>query len=249
MRVLDFLPRLARETTKESAATVACFPVRWMGVPAFPVTGSARGIDASPCASLECRPMRRMAKGTNMGALMGEAIELVSWQPELARAFHDINIAWIEAMFSVEDHDREVLENPQRFIVDRGGQVLFAQIGQLGIVGTCALIPTDDGAVELTKMGVLESVRGRGVGEFLLAAAIASALAMPQRPLFLLTNWRCASAIRLYQRSGFVHDAEIMARHGARYERSNVAMRFLGPREEARTHTNHPHSDTAVRLF
>lgn len=160
---------------------------------------------------------------------MGEAIELVNWRPSLARAFHDINIAWIEAMFSVEDHDREVLENPQRFIVDRGGHVLFAQIPQLGIVGACALMPTDDGAVELTKMGVLESARGKGVGEFLLAAAIERAHTLPQRPLFLLTNWRCASAIRLYERSGFVHDREIMARYGASYERSDVAMRYLEP--------------------
>jgi ribosomal protein S18 acetylase RimI-like enzyme len=43
--------------------------------------------------------------------------------------------------------------------------------------------------------------------------------------LYLLTNARCEAAIHLYEKLGFRHDADIMARYGARYERCNVAMR------------------------
>ncbi|WP_234411390.1 hypothetical protein [Rhodanobacter thiooxydans] len=35
-----------------------------------------------------------------------------------------------------------------------------------------------------------------------------------------------AAAIHLYEKLGFQHDAEIMARHGARYQRCDVAMRY-----------------------
>ena len=47
-------------------------------------------------------------------------------------------------------------------------------------------------------------------------------------PLYLLTNKKCAPAIHLYEKLGFQHDAEIMARYGARYERCDVALRFVG---------------------
>jgi ribosomal protein S18 acetylase RimI-like enzyme len=154
------------------------------------------------------------------------AVQILPWAPARARAFHDINIAWIEQMFAVEAHDREVLENPQAFIIDRGGDILFAALPDLGVVGACALMPTDDGAVELTKMGVLESARARKVGEALLAAVLERARAFDGRALFLLTNRKCAPAIHLYEKLGFRHDAEIMARYGASYARCDVAMRY-----------------------
>jgi ribosomal protein S18 acetylase RimI-like enzyme len=66
------------------------------------------------------------------------------------------------------------------------------------------------------------------VGEALLAAVLERARAFDGRTLFLLTNHKCAPAIHLYQKLGFRHDGEIMARYGASYERCDVAMRF-GP--------------------
>jgi ribosomal protein S18 acetylase RimI-like enzyme len=75
-------------------------------------------------------------------------------------------------------------------------------------------------------MGVREFARGRKAGEFLLAATITRAVALRADPLYLLTNSRCAAAIHLYEKAGFRHDAEIMARYGSRYERCDVAMRY-----------------------
>jgi len=57
-------------------------------------------------------------------------------------------------------------------------------------------------------------------------ATIARAFEMGAETLYLLTNKDCAAAIHLYEKNGFHHDAEIMARYGARYERCNVAMRY-----------------------
>lgn len=163
-----------------------------------------------------------------MGEMSAGDLSILPWAPERARAFHDINAAWIEEMFTLEAHDREVLEDPQSHIIDRGGDILYAHSQALGLIGACALMPTDDGALELTKMGVLASARGLKAGEFLLAAVIERAGQMPQRPLFLLTNARCAAAIHLYEKLGFQHDAEIMRRYGGIYGRCNVAMRYLG---------------------
>ena len=148
---------------------------------------------------------------------------------ELAHHFHDINAEWINNMFRLEATDREVLENPRKYIIEPGGQILFVEAAGLGIVGACALQKTGATSFELTKMGVRETARGMKAGEFLLAAVIQRALELGADPLYLLTNAKCAAAIHLYEKHGFQHDAEIMAKYGARYERCDVAMRYTAP--------------------
>ncbi len=148
--------------------------------------------------------------------------------PELAQDFHDINAEWISTMFRLEQTDVDVLRNPYDRIIAPGGDILFVAAAGLGIVGTCALQKTGPGAFELTKMGVRSQARGLKAGEFLLEAMIIRAQAMQVETLYLLTNSRCEAAIHLYEKLGFRHDADIMARYGARYERCDVAMRYAG---------------------
>jgi N-acetylglutamate synthase-like GNAT family acetyltransferase len=160
---------------------------------------------------------------------MPPALSILRWSPALAQAFHDINAQWIEAMFALEETDRMVLENPRSMIIDKGGDILFVAVEGLGVVGACALMPAkQEGAFELTKMGVLDSARGLKAGEYLLAAVLDRAREMGVETLFLLTNKKCEAAIHLYEKLGFVHDAGIMATYGARYERCDVAMLFAG---------------------
>lgn len=153
-------------------------------------------------------------------------LTLHEFSDELAHHFHDINAEWINAMFRLEETDREVLQHPRRNIIDKGGVILFVEAEGLGIVGTCALQKSTGNGYELTKMGVLERARGLKVGEFLLAAMIERAEALRVSPLYLLSTAKCAAAIHLYEKAGFVHDAEIMATYGARYQRCDVAMRY-----------------------
>jgi N-acetylglutamate synthase-like GNAT family acetyltransferase len=154
-------------------------------------------------------------------------LTIVDYTDALAADFRAINAEWIESMFVIEAHDRAVLDDPRAHIIDRGGTILFVAAAGQGIVGACALMPTgDSGAWELTKMGVRSAVRGHKAGEFLLTAVIARARTLPIAELYLLTNSKCAAAIHLYQKAGFVHDAQIMARFGATYARCDVAMAF-----------------------
>jgi ribosomal protein S18 acetylase RimI-like enzyme len=51
------------------------------------------------------------------------------------------------------------------------------------------------------------------------------------KTVYLITNSRCVAAIHVYEKLGFVQDAEIMSQLGARYERCDVAMRY--PLEQA----------------
>jgi len=157
----------------------------------------------------------------------GEAgLRIVDYCDDLAGAFRDINTQWIASMYRLEQADRDVLDNPRARIVDPGGAILFVEAEGLGVVGACALRKTGEGRFELTKMGVLEAARGRKAGEYLLKAVIDRAEALGADVLYLLSNKKSAAAIHLYEKLGFVHDAQIMAEYGARYERCDVAMRY-----------------------
>jgi N-acetylglutamate synthase-like GNAT family acetyltransferase/DNA-binding MarR family transcriptional regulator len=173
-------------------------------------------------AALAEKPLEVRAAGVTVTGLI-----VREYTDELAPLFHDINAEWISGMFRLEQTDRDVLENPRERIIEPGGAILFVEAPGLGVIGTCALQKTSESAFELTKMGVRESARGLKAGEFLLAATIERAKAMGIETLYLLTNAKCAPAIHLYEKLGFRHDAEIMATYGARYERCDVAMRYI----------------------
>lgn len=163
---------------------------------------------------------------TRAAALPPARLTVHEYRDELAQAFHDINAEWIGAMFELEPADREVLETPRGRIIDPGGVILFVASPALGIIGTGALRKTGHSSFELTKMGVRASARGLKAGETLLAALLARAEAMAIEELYLMTNSKCEAAIHLYEKLGFRHDAEIMAKHGRRYRRCDVAMRW-----------------------
>ncbi len=158
---------------------------------------------------------------------MNDKIDILPFSDHLASHFESINAEWINAMFILEDIDKKVLQQPRKYIIDKGGKIWFAQHSTLGIVGACALLNKGDGNFELTKMGVLETVRGLKVGEVLLRYVIQEAVSMQINCLFLLTNSKCAAAIHLYEKNGFMHDSDIMQTYGKSYERCNVAMRFV----------------------
>lgn len=153
-------------------------------------------------------------------------LRIVEFRDDLARTFHDINAEWIDAMFVMEATDRKVLESPRTMIIDRDGVILFVEADDLGIVGAVALMKASEGVYELTKMGVLETARGRKAGEFLLAACVERARSMDVQCLYLLTNHICEAAIHLYEKAGFQHDADIMEKYGETYARCDVAMKF-----------------------
>lgn len=162
-------------------------------------------------------------------------LRIVPYCDDLAPVFADITQAWVEEMFTLEANDRAIIEDPRGTILDRGGEILFVEADGLGIVGTCALMPSEDRSFELTKMGVRSEARGRNAGAFILEAILDRARSLHARGdldgLFLLTNAKCRAAIHLYEKHGFQHDPEILARFGPRYARCDVAMSYpLGAR-------------------
>jgi putative acetyltransferase len=136
-------------------------------------------------------------------------------------AFLRLNEDWISKYFALEPGDRELLSDPKTHILDPGGQICIAEANG-ETIGCCALIVIAPGELELAKMTVSESARGRGVGRMLLQFAIDEARRMGAHRLYLESNTKAAAAIHLYEQLGFRHLPA--PAHESKYARANVFM-------------------------
>ncbi len=148
------------------------------------------------------------------------AAEIVGFEPRYADDFRLLNEEWLTTYYRVEDVDAIVLRNPARKIIEPGGDILFARVGDR-IVGTVALKFAGDGRYELTKMAVTPEFQGHGIGRQLLDAAIDRYRALGGSLLFLESQKRLGAALSLYERAGFEHRPRPMP---SEYERADVYM-------------------------
>jgi ribosomal protein S18 acetylase RimI-like enzyme len=105
--------------------------------------------------------------------------------------------------FSLEPFDLAQLENPEQTILAKGGEIIFAKIGER-IAGTVALIPSEEGVWEMIKMGVSPEFQGKGAGELLGKQIVEVARQKGATKVRLYTHTKLEAAIKLYQRLGFV---------------------------------------------
>lgn len=146
-------------------------------------------------------------------------MEIVEFAPAHAAAFKALNEAWIGKYFTVEAKDREVLDDPQGKILDRGGRIFMAlKDGQP--VGCVALLKMADGGYEVAKMTVSEDLRGSGLGKVLMQRCIDAGAEMGATRLYLETNSSLGPALGLYRAMGF-HD---LAPTETAYARCDVWM-------------------------
>jgi hypothetical protein len=67
--------------------------------------------------------------------------------------FRDLNLAWIEKYFEVEEPDRIAFDDPLQQIIRPGGEIFFVMDHEQ-VQGTCALVRHDAEHYELAKMAV-----------------------------------------------------------------------------------------------
>lgn len=132
------------------------------------------------------------------------SIQIIPYRPELSIHFREINERWIEEHFEMEAADYQALNDPEVYVIQPGGAILFAQNQSGEIVGTCALIYHDGKTAELANMGVDKKQQSRGAGKLLGRAILRLAEDMGYERVFLETNSTLAPAIGLFQKLGFV---------------------------------------------
>ena len=129
-------------------------------------------------------------------------MEIVVFEAAHAAAFQALNEAWIGRYFTLEEKDREVLDDPQGQIIAKGGHIFMA-LHDGEPVGCVALLKMTDGGYEVAKMTVSESLRGAGLGRRLMQHCIDAGAALGATRLYLETNSGLAPALGLYRAMGF----------------------------------------------
>lgn len=150
-----------------------------------------------------------------------QEVTVIDYTAEYQEVFKALNQEWISKYFEMEEADFKALDNPQEYIIDRGGRILVALYRQQA-VGVCALIKMDNGMYdfEMAKMAVSPEAQGKNIGLLLGQSIIQTARNMGASKLYLESNTVLKPAISLYYKLGFQKVAGL----GTPYKRCNIQM-------------------------
>ena len=137
-------------------------------------------------------------------------IKIIDYSHKYHAVFKELNLEWLEKYNLTESHDLEVLDDPKKFILDNGGCLFLAMMGDK-VVGSAGLMKEQDGAFELVKMSVDPLYRGQGIGKLLLLRCLDEAGKLKAKKIFLYSNSQLQTALKLYEKYGFQHVSVIDA--------------------------------------
>lgn len=150
------------------------------------------------------------------------SVEIIQYDEKYRVDFANLNYEWIAKFYTVEKHDREQLDDPQRYIIEPGGRIFFALVDGEA-VGTVALIRMDDESYELAKMAVSPRFQGYKIGEKLLEASIEFARTAGRKQIILESNTKQFAAINMYRKWNF---REIPLDPNSLFARANIRMQL-----------------------
>ena len=146
-------------------------------------------------------------------------VTIVSFDEEYSSIFYELNKLWIEESWLLEKSDKFDLLNPKESIIDKGGEIFFALIDD-NVVGTVAMIRSEDRIYELAKMTVEINYRGNGVANKLMDQCLNYAMNNNAQQIYLITNDTLLIARNLYDKYGFKE----VKLDSDKYLRGNVKM-------------------------
>lgn len=146
-------------------------------------------------------------------------IRLIDYAPKYQESFRQLNIDWISKHWELEEPDLIALDNPETYILNKGGAIVIALLNATP-VGCCALIKKDSQTFELAKMTVSEAAQGKGIGYLLGLEVLKRAELLGAQRLYLESNDLLKPALNLYSKLGFQH----IQGATSPYERCNIQM-------------------------
>lgn len=160
-----------------------------------------------------------MDPGQSNSSQQNQPVEIINFSDDLKDCIKTLNYEWLERYFRVETSDAISLANPREQIIDKGGFIFYAKLGD-EIVGTASLLNKGHAVFEIGKMAVTDSAQGHGIGALLLKHCLLVARQQGVKKLILYSNTKLKPAIQLYTKYGFV---ETRLEQGL-YERANIKM-------------------------
>ncbi|AWK06623.1 MarR family transcriptional regulator [Flavobacterium crocinum] len=151
-------------------------------------------------------------------------VEIVEYDSQYREAFRALNVEWISKYFEMEESDYKALDNPEEYIIDKGGKILVA-LYENEPAGVCALIKMEnpDYDFEMAKMAVSPRAQGKSIGWLLGKAITDKAKEMGAKKIYLESNTILKPAINLYYKLGF----EKVFGLETPYKRCNIQMELV----------------------
>lgn len=148
-------------------------------------------------------------------------VEILPYEEKYHKDFKKLNEEWIAKHWQLEETDLLYLNNPQKYILDKGGYI-FVAIFKDKIVGVCALTKRngDPCDYELCKLAVSPKAQRMGIGELLCQTAITKAKILEAKMIYLETNKLLKPAIHLYEKLGFKR----LKKQISEYKRGDIQM-------------------------
>lgn len=148
-------------------------------------------------------------------------VQIVAYEPKYKSDFKSLNEEWISTYFEMEETDHKALDNPEEYILDKGGKIFVALYNNEPL-GVCVILKMDDPNYdfELAKMAVSPKAQGKNIGWLLGQAVINSAKELGASKIYLESNTILKPAINLYYKLGF----QKIAGHPTPYKRCNIQM-------------------------
>ncbi|RYJ38206.1 Transcriptional regulator, MarR family [Flavobacterium anhuiense] len=151
-------------------------------------------------------------------------VKIVDYKPEYQEAFRALNVEWISTYFEMEEADYKALDNPEDYILKKGGKILVA-LYENEPVGVCALIKMNNSEYdfEMAKMAVSPKAQGKSIGWLLGKAIAEKAKELGAKKIYLESNTILKPAINLYYKLGF----EKVFGLETPYKRCNIQMELV----------------------
>lgn len=151
-------------------------------------------------------------------------VKIVEYKSEYQEAFRALNVEWISTYFEMEEADYKALDNPEEYILKKGGKILVA-LDENEPVGVCALIKMNNSEYdfEMAKMAVSPKAQGKNIGWLLGQAILNSAKELGAKNIYLESNTVLKPAINLYYKLGF----EKVFGLETPYKRCNIQMELV----------------------
>ena len=149
-------------------------------------------------------------------------MKIINYESKYQQEYKSLSLEWLYENNLYEDVDGEMLDNPKKEVLDKGGFIYLAKIGDQ-IVGTVTILPVEERVFEILKLGVSKNHQGLGIGRKLMEFCIEKAELLNAEKIILETNTKLKSAIKLYSKLGFKEIVHL----NTKYEMSDFKMELL----------------------
>lgn len=131
--------------------------------------------------------------------------QIETWKENYTVDFERLTIDWIVRFFgneAIEPFEIEILKQPKKAIIDKGGQLFFA-VENGKVLGCVALLKHNNSDYELSKLAVSPEAQGKGLATALFDSALEYAKSLNAQKIIIESNTILTPALGLYKKYGF----------------------------------------------